>query len=160
MTPSDRAVLERLPEPELLALTAFLEARSEPVQGIVGVMWSIRNRVARQHCGRSIPEVCLWPWQYSSWNDRDPNQPLGVELARHLLAGASLVAVPDGIVLSTCLFLADRVLRDPPVPDPTRGATHYLNPRAVPRLPAWADPETGAHVTVTIGAHRFYRNVA
>jgi N-acetylmuramoyl-L-alanine amidase len=161
MTRDDRALVERLPDHELLALTAFLEARSEPVQGIVGVMYSVLNRVARQHCGRSITEVCLWPQQYSCWNDRDPNLPRGLDLAQELLEGGSIAVVPDGIVLSTCLFLADRVLRVPPsVPDPTQGSTHYFNPRSVARVPAWADPHTGAELTATIGAHRFYRHVA
>ena len=161
MRVDDRAILEQLAEADLLAVTAFLEARGEPVWGLIAVMWTVLNRMHHRQCGRTVSEVCLWPLQFSCWNDRDPNQALGLSIARRLVTGESLVGLPDAIVLATCQFLAARVLSDPPrVADPTHGATHYFAPRRVARIPEWADPEGGAEPTVTIGAHQFYRHVA
>jgi cell wall hydrolase len=161
MADTDQALLARLPAHALLAVTAFLEARSEPVQGIVAVMFTVTNRVARKHYGASIQEVCLWPWQYSCWNLQDPNREIGLRIARQLLAGESLDHEPDAIVLGVCLYLADRVLYPAtgPVRDPTRQATHYFNPTVSPR-PAWARPASGAEQTARIGAHVFFRGVA
>ncbi len=162
MSPADRAKLERLPDHVLLGLTAFLEARSEPVLGIVAVMFTVINRMAKGHRGRSVQACCLWPAQYSCWNDHDPQQIIGLRLAELLLKNESLEHQPDAIVLSTCLALAAHIVhRYPwPVPDPSDESTHYLNPNAVARMPDWTKPETGAIQTVRIGAHTFYRHVA
>jgi spore germination cell wall hydrolase CwlJ-like protein len=44
------------------------------------------------------------------------------------------------------------------LPDPTNGATHYLNPETVLRvagkMPSWYDP---AKITTRIGRHEFLR---
>ena len=162
VSPADRAKLERLPDHVLLGLTAWLEARGEPIQGIVAVMFTVLNRAAKGHCGRTIQDCALWPHQYSCWNDRDPQQALGLRLAALLDPNDSIEHEPDAIVLHACLFLAGAVVhRHPwPVPDPSFQATHYFNPRAVSHIPEWSKAEQGAIHTVTIGQHEFYRNVA
>ncbi len=162
MSPADRAKLERLPDHVLLALTAFLESRSEPIQGIVAVMFTVINRVAKGHRGHSISECCLAYQQYSCWNDRDPQQAIGLHLAELLWDDASLEHEPDAIVLTTCLSLAASIVHQHPwpVPDSSGSATHYYNPRVVSHTPPWALAETGAIHTVTIGAHQFFTHVA
>jgi hypothetical protein len=159
MTPEQRTQLEQLSDEQLLALTAYLEARGEPVLGLVGVMFTVVNRVVRKHQGRTVAEVCLWPYQYSCWNARDPQCVQGLELAELLAAGRSFMDRPNGIVLATCLFLSERVLHPSRyhVPDPTGHATHYLNPDALQKLPEWARPELES---ARIGRHVFYRGVA
>jgi len=162
VSPADRAKLERLPDHVLLGLTAFLEARSEPILGVVAVMFTVINRMAKGHRGHSVQECCLWPAQYSCWNDRDPQQTIGLRLAELLYNGESLEHEPDAIVLTTCLSLAAHIVhRNPwPVPDPSDGSTHYVNPNAVSRMPEWTKPESGSIQTVRIASHIFYRNVA
>ena len=162
VSPADRAKLERLPDHVLLGLTAFLEARSEPILGVVAVMFTVINRMAKGHRGHSVQECCLLPAQYSCWNDRDAQQTIGLRLAELLGKNDSLEHQPDAIVLSTCLTLAAQIVhRYPwPVPDPTSNSTHYFNPRTVSHIPAWSLPETGAIHTTTINSHQFYRNVA
>ena len=162
VSPADRTKLERLPDHVLLGLTAFLEARSEPILGVVAVMFTVINRMAKGHRGHSVQECCLWPAQYSCWNDRDPQQTIGLRLAELLYNGESLEHEPDAIVLTTCLSLAAHIVhRNPwPVPDPSDGSTHYVNPNAVSRMPEWTKPESGSIQTVRIASHIFYRNVA
>ena len=165
MTDEDRAVLIKLPEHAILALTAFLEARNQPVQGIVAVMYSVINRMKIGTRGKTIAEVCYWPWQYSCWNTGDPNLTRGSRIAMKLIDGESLEIESDLIVFQTCIFLADRILdrlnivREQ-VLDPSFGATHYYNPQAVEKSPDWADPKTGSKKTKQIGQHMFFKSVA
>jgi len=162
MSPADHARLEALPAHVLLGVTAFLEARSEPIQGIIAVMFTVTNRVTKKHRGASVGQCCLAAQQYSCWNDRDPQQALGLRLATMLTQHDSLEHEPDGIVLMTCLSLATSVVHQHPwpIPDPSKGSTHYLNPNTVARMPDWTKPESGSIQTIRIGAHTFYRNVA
>ena len=162
VSPADRATLERLPDHVLLGLTGWLEARGEPIQGIIAVMFTVINRAAKGHRGHSIPECCLASQQYSCWNDRDPQQAIGLRLAELLWTDQSLEHEPDAIVLTTCLSLAASIVHQHPwpVPDPSHGATHYLNPNTVARMPDWTKPESGSIQTMRIFNHTFYRNVA
>lgn len=54
-----------------LALTAYREARSEPVEGILGVMDTIMERVYRK--GTSVCKEVLRPYQFSANSVKDPN---------------------------------------------------------------------------------------
>jgi hypothetical protein len=132
------------------------------VQGIVAVMFTVLNRANIGHRGRSITECCLAAQQYSCWNDRDPQQAIGLRLAQMLLDSHSLEHEPDAMVLMTCLYLAKAIVhRYPwPVPDPSHGAISYFNPRLVSHIPNWSKAEFGAVHTTTIGAHEFYKNIA
>jgi len=162
MTLAQRDSLCRLPDHALLGVTAFLESRSEPVLGIVAVMYTVINRMVKRHRGGFISECVLWPKQYSCWNDRDPQQAIGLRLAELLYNGESLEHEPDAIVLTTCLSLAAHIVHRNPwaVPDPSGSATHYVNPNTVSRMPDWTKPESGSIQTVRIHNHTFYRNVA
>jgi len=54
-----------------LALTAYREARSEPVSGILAVMDTIMERVHRR--GTSVCKEVLRPYQFSANSVKDPN---------------------------------------------------------------------------------------
>lgn len=60
----------------LLALCVWREARSESYAGKLGVVWVLRNRSAMaplEGFRHSIDEEILRPWQFSSFNENDPN---------------------------------------------------------------------------------------
>jgi N-acetylmuramoyl-L-alanine amidase len=165
MNQEEKDLLSNLPQHSILALTAYLEARNQPVQGIVGVMYSILNRVKIGKRGKTISEVCLSPYQYSCWNNNDINKIRGLRIANKLATGTPLNDDSDIIVFQVCLFLAARItsrmgIRGEEVRDPTNGATHYYNPAAVTHEPEWAKSETGAVKTIKIADHVFFKDVA
>lgn len=107
----------------VIALTLWMEARSEGMSGMYNVACVIHNRAERS--GESLQEVVLKPKQFSCWNDRKPEDfqedlPVGAEwiqakaLAKQLVLGRLQVA---------------------------HGATHYYNP-------ALASPSWAKHMTV------------
>jgi N-acetylmuramoyl-L-alanine amidase len=132
-----------------LARTLWGEARGEAVDGQIAVAWVIRNRAERvRFAGRlvgregAVAQVCLAPWQFSCWNEGDPNRAKLLVLREDQCRGQVGVAsnVLDGLV-----------------PDPTSGADHYhtIHP------PAWArawPPDWAASMleTACFGGHVFY----
>ena len=133
-------------EVDTLARTLYGEARGEPVRGKEAVACVIINRMrkAQQHgrywWGNSIGEVCLKRWQFSCWNQNDPNRAKILSVTR------------KDKVFASCLRIARRAMRGG-MKDPTEGATHYHH-EAV--LPPWA---RGQVPLVQIGAHVFYKNI-
>lgn len=132
---------------DILARTLWGEARGESVRGIEAVAAIIVNRVrqaqargGRYWWGNSIEQVCQKPWQFSCWNDGDPNR-------------AKLLAVTErDRTFRICLRVARRAVAGV-LDDPTRGATHY-HTRAV--LPPWARHRLPS---AEIGNHLFYNDV-
>lgn len=58
----------------LLAMCIFGEARGDIAEAKVGVGCVVRNRVGLQgRYGHGFPGVILKPYQFSSFNDNDPN---------------------------------------------------------------------------------------
>lgn len=102
------------------ARTVYGEARGEPFNGQVAVAWVIRNRASRVafagplagHPG-SVDFVCTMPWQFSCWNENDPNRAVIENLQWDDPALAKVQDVVTGV------FLCDTE------PDPTNGADHY-----------------------------------
>lgn len=67
-------VFRKLTDTQLLALTIYGEARGESLAGRIAVGSVILERVNhRAWDGRTIQEVCLKPWQFSCYNEMDPN---------------------------------------------------------------------------------------
>lgn len=156
MHDDDRLRLAELTPWQVAGLTAYLEARSEPVQGIVGVLYVIRNRGV--HDEKAWAEVCFQPKQFSCWNDHDPNLPVGLLLGNQLrgtATGAPLAPRSDLVVLDTAIWLAEKVF-SASVPDPTHGARHYHSTAI--QKPTWATSD-GARVSARIGHHVFYVGV-
>ncbi|GAB6052896.1 hypothetical protein JCM17960_17160 [Magnetospira thiophila] len=138
---------ERERQVDILARTLYGEARGEPFSGLEAVACVVMNRVRRGQkrrngywWGTTVEEVCLKPWQFSCWNDNDPNRKL---LER--------VKASDP-VFGRCLSVARRALNRQ-LPDPTDGATHYHTRGVVP------DWSFGKQPCVMIGHHLFYNNV-
>lgn len=127
---------------DALARTAYGEARGEPLGGIVAVCWVAVNRLrAESWFGRSIQEVCMKKYQFSCWNEGDPNLPL------------LLAVTGDDAAFRRCLGAAALVLSGD-LPDPSGGATHYY--RDGSEVPSWAESMVP---TITIGHHKFFREV-
>lgn len=135
---------------ENFALTLFGEARGEPIEGIVAVASSIRNRLQLQYRGaKTYTDVCRAPAQYSCWNTNDPNYATLMQYKQRLENGES---IPD-IYFRQCLFIAQGIA-DWALRDNTRGATHYLSTLLLhsERAPLWA---INGRKTAEIGAHTF-----
>lgn len=60
---------------EIFARTLFGEARGEGMEGQSAVGEVILNRLADDRWPSTLAGVCLQPWQFSCWNDKDPNRP-------------------------------------------------------------------------------------
>lgn len=68
-------IVDKDKEIDLLARTAWGEARGEGVSGMQAVINVVQNRVARGGWwGATIEDVVLKPWQFSAWNANDPNR--------------------------------------------------------------------------------------
>jgi spore germination cell wall hydrolase CwlJ-like protein len=131
---------------DILARTLWGEARGEPLRGIEAVAAVVLNRVALATgrrgwwWGNTIIQVCRKPFQFSCWNEGDPNR-------------ARLMDVDAGdLVFATCRRIARRAAAGL-LDDPTRGATHYHN-RTVD--PGWAQGRTPC---AEIGNHLFYKDL-
>lgn len=144
---------------QALALTGFGEARREGYRGIAAVCWTARNRLERQRFGSTYKAVVHARLQYSCWWPQG-----GVSNYAAVMAAAKDVVngvVPrPGSPLALAFQVAVDVIEDR-VDDITQGATHYYAPAAmqpVGRRPLWTAPP--ARLTVEIGGHRFYADVA
>ncbi len=137
---------KRAREIDVLARTIYGEARGEPVRGKEAVAAIVLNRVRRARrlrgywWGDDVESVCTKPWQFSCWNENDPNR-------------AKIEAVENSnSTFKTCLRVARRALAGT-LKDPTKGATHY---HTLNVSPPWAK---GRAAAVIIGRHRFYNDV-
>lgn len=120
MRASTMADLSKLTKIQILALTAYGEARGEPIEGIVAVMSVIRNRVNEgRFGGNTYQAVCLKPKQFSCWNEDDPNRKLLDRAVESLEQGI----LPR--VLELCMLLAEGITKGI-IPDNTKGSNHYL----------------------------------
>lgn len=140
---------------QVLSATILGEARSEGELGEDAVGAVIMNRVniaadwLKKH-GHSHPlfgdgtviRACLQPWQFSCWNEQDPNCEMLHELD---------FASPDS-TLAQCLAVAQEAL-DGTLADPTGGATSYKR-TSLPWPKAWGKEVPALCV---IGHHSFYR---
>jgi len=134
------------PETLTLARTLYGEARGEKVRGLEAVACVIINRVKRAEerggywWGATVAEVCLRPWQFSCWNEGDPNR---IKIETVDTSNRSF---------ASCLRIARRAVARV-LADPTNGATHYHG-RDV--NPPWA---RARKPSAEIGNHRFYNDV-
>lgn len=126
---------------EIGAMTVWMEARGEGMIGMTAVAHVIANRLASRRWGSTIASVCLAPFQFSCWNDRDPN--------REAMARAPDADLSDA---DEAMYKAQEGITE----DPTNGATHYY--AVGTPTPAWAQPP--AKLEVTIGRHNFYSGVS
>lgn len=134
-----------IPNDELktLTLTMLGEARGEGKEGMIAVGWTILNRVAHPSWrGRNIIDVCLKPYQFSCWNQDDPNRKylLGIDEYDQAFKDARSIA-------------AQLMAND--IPDPTHGATYYYATSCA--MPNWAAGKTSCF---KLGNHLFFKDIA
>lgn len=129
-----------------LAATIYMEAANQPYAGKLAVGWTIMNRAHQAR--KPVARVVLEPWQFSCWNTDAPT--------RRMLA-ALFDDVDDGDRVNQswteCQRVAASVFYGIEA-DPTKGATHYLNPKVLTKLPSWYSSDK---VTATVGDHEFLR---
>ena len=130
---------------DTLARTIFGEARGDydnPEGGmasLIAVGNVVMNRLkAKGRYGQSIQEICLKPWQFSCWNEGDPNRKL---LMRPELSDP---------LFTVCHQVATKVAKGE-WPDLTKGSDHY---HATTLIPGWAK---GQKPRVRVARHIFYR---
>ncbi|WP_179188665.1 cell wall hydrolase [Kiloniella majae] len=129
---------------DILARTAWGEARSEGSQGMQAVINVVMNRHKdpRTWWGRSVRDICLFSYkgvhQFSAWNEGDANKP------------KMLVVDETDANFRTALSLANMALKGD-LPDITGGADHY-HTKAID--PYWA--ASGVKVA-DLGSHLFYK---
>lgn len=135
----------RMNEAQLvLAQTIYGEARGEGRDGMAAVANVVMNRVRSSVVwwGNDVIGVCKAPWQFSTWNENDPNRSI-----------IEAMQPGDNDVFDDAFKIADAAIAGT-LPDITGGATHY-HTKAI--NPTWADASL---VSADIGAHLFYRGLA
>ena len=129
-----------LEDRDYLIRTVAFEAANEPSLGKAAVAHVVLNRKKSGRWGDQIKKIVTQPWQFEPWMTR-----------RNEIEKLS----PDDPRYRRAARIADAVL-DGDIPDPTSGATHFLN-EAIVRLrrggslPRWAQGEG-----LVIGRHTFY----
>ncbi len=119
---------------DIIALTLVGEARGLHHTGMVEVACTIINRLnANKWWGHSERAICLYPWQFSCWNDHD---------AASRAYRQKLINWPssDASYQDALTIAADAMIDV--LPDITNGATHYFNHVTIPeaKWPKWYRP--------------------
>ena len=127
-------------ERDYLIKTIAFEASGETEIGKVAVAYAVLNRKNSGRWGDTIKAVVTSPGQFEPWMTQ-----------REAIEGLS----PDDPRYTGAARIADAILSGQ-TPDPTAGATHFLNPilvraRRGGSLPSWASGEGRP-----IGRHVFY----
>jgi hypothetical protein len=100
---------------DYLIRTIVFEAADEPDEGKAAVAYVILNRMRSGRWGDNVKDVVTRPWQFEPWITRRREME---KLA------------PDDARYQSAARIADAVLTGE-MPDPTAGATHFLNPTIV-----------------------------
>jgi spore germination cell wall hydrolase CwlJ-like protein len=129
---------------DITARTLYGEARGEypkvdgGLSALIAVANVIHNRFLQGGFGKTHSEVCRKPFQFSCWNERDPNRDL-----------IETVSDTDPI-FKLCQRVTKHVLLED-WPDLTKGSNHY-HTRDI--YPYWSAKK---HPQITIGRHHFYK---
>ncbi len=112
---------------DVAARTMWGEARGDGSIGMLAVGLVIRNRAMHPRWwGTDALSVCLAPWQFSCWNENDPNRP------KLLAVDTSVADFPNAIYVARLIFGGG------PVPeDVTKGADSYFASNMSP-APEWS----------------------
>ena len=131
---------EQYDDVNLLGLVIWREARGEIDEAQLGVGCSIRNRVKKGGWwGNTYRTVILKPWQYSSFNEGDPN--------------STKFPDPNDAVWLQCLENASLIINGN-CDDNTGGAQSYFDRSLDNNPPNWA--ATMTH-TLDLGRLHFYK---
>ncbi len=126
----------------IAAMTIWGEARGESKAGQQAVGHVILNRwkAKSRRFGYGLAAVCQKPWQFSCWNEDDPNRDKlrGLELSRNRVLRICMVSLLEAMNATT---------------DPTNGATHYHSANI---SAPWAQGKVACAI---IGHHLFYNDI-
>ena len=125
---------------DYLIRTIAFEASGEPAMAKIAVAYVVLNRKKSGMWGDNIKAVVTHPGQFEPWTTRQREIE---ELS------------PDDPRYQSAAIIADAVLSGQ-TPDPTAGATHFLNPTIVRERRGGALPSWAAGEGLTIGSHTFY----
>tara|TARA_R110002012_G_scaffold227044_1_gene399211 strand:- start:608 stop:1015 length:408 start_codon:yes stop_codon:yes gene_type:complete len=124
-----------------MAGTMWGESRNQKIEGQIAVAHVINNRVKkRSWYGKTIKEVCLKDWQFSCWNEDDPNRDKIIALNHGDREYLQMVGIAYLITLGK-------------IADNTYGSTHYHTKTINPK---WVENNKPI---VIIGDHKFYNNI-
>ncbi len=145
MKPEHKPIFEALTDEQALALTLYLEARSEPTKGIIAVGSVILERVRLGYFGgKNIKGVCFKPYQFSCYNSNDAQyEKIALRIASNFDEEAGKISK-----LQECLMIARGLLSGEIKPNVE--AQFY---KVVGCPAAWE--KDFVHVE-RIGAHDFY----
>jgi spore germination cell wall hydrolase CwlJ-like protein len=125
---------------DYLIRTIAFEASGEPQMAQIAVAHVVLNQKKSGRWGDNIKAVVTHPGQFEPWTTRQREIE---ELS------------PDDPRYQSATIIADAVLSGQ-TPDPTAGATHFLNPTIVRERRGGALPSWAAGEGLTIGSHTFY----
>lgn len=129
----------------LAALCVWREARGQSIEARRGVWWVLHNRVGQPQFRPSLVRVVLQPWQFSSFNAKDPN-------------ATKFPNEADALDWQAWVEILD--ITESPGDDPTHGAVYYESfpieeLDAIRAKDSWFAADK---MTVQLGAVRFYRS--
>lgn len=128
----------------LLAQLLFAEASKNPKfseDDAKAVAWVVKNRINRpERFGQTMEEVVYAPQQFSGVNSSEWQKIENKQLKKD-----------EEDIYKRFLQISYGVLNDK-IPDPTKGADHYFNPKLV--KPPWAKKMTK---TYTSGVQDYYK---
>jgi N-acetylmuramoyl-L-alanine amidase len=133
---------------EILARTIYGEARGEygrsdgGIAALIAVGNVVMNRLkAKTWYGLTIKDICQKPFQFSCWNQQDPNQAL-----------ITSPQVEQDPLFKTCYHVAHQVSTHQ-WPDLTQGSDHYYAV-TLSTPPAWSHKE---RPRLKLGQHVFFK---
>lgn len=130
---------------DAMARTIYGEARGEfmkihgGLSSLIAVGNVIFNRFKEKRFGKTIKEVCQKPWQFSCWNENDPNK----RIIENVKSGEKIFDV--------CCELAELIVESK-CPDITKGSNHYFS-KSLKVIPFWAKDIKPVAI---IGDHVFF----
>lgn len=120
-----------------LCLTLLQEAGAEIFLGKLAVAFVVTNRAKKEG---GIIQAVLRPFQFSCWNTDSPT--------RRMIPNAE-----SSPTWKDCVKAANFAYYEI-AEDPSKGATHYLNPRILKKLPPWYSKDK---IVAVVGAHEFLK---
>jgi hypothetical protein len=167
MRKEDLHIFESLSREQLLALNIEREAGGEPIEGKIAIGTVVFERVDhRKWDGSTVPEVILWPWQFS-WTMPEAEKLAPYYKKQGPLYYMEAVKIASNwdeeykkkTSLQVCFGIAAGMLKGEIPRDPDLAAVHccqYLNPKvAASTKKKWE--AAGMTVIKAIGKHEFFK---
>lgn len=156
------AIRKGLTPLQVFVCTLIGEVMNEPLDGVLAVACTIRNRVKADLWKDAKPDwwgegydgVCLKSWQFSCWWEDNANSDRVYAIAQAYIQKLEPTCIHPSL-LEAFEVIAELVMSDA-VPDTSDGADHYLTTSLYrsKRAPSWTKV---SRPIKTAGAHSFFR---